>query len=195
VIATHEQCPIGTPPPNNKELKDVVNTPDCTVSTVTTDHESRMQSFSFDDATWSWVAGDWSEWTIDSSSSVPATSVECPGPKPDKIVSIAHHTNQKCGDDFSTTTTETTSTDFTLDVATGIWTPGTPAVVTTSVNTPATVVACVTKPDKHVTPAVFVKATLPNTGAPSLLGGFAGILLLITGFFIVRSQRRTAADD
>ena len=195
VIYTPEEGPSGQPD-NGTEIRDVVDAPNCIAfpATVTTEHQSRTRTFSFDDATWSWVPGEWSEWVTDGTTSVPATLAECRGTQPDKIVKATHHTSQKCGDDFSTTTTQTTSTDFILDPLTGIWSPGVPVVVNTLDTTPVTTVACDIAV-KHAKPITDATALLPDTGAPSLMGGLAGIVLLSPGSFGPGAQPRSVAAD
>ncbi|MEO6604196.1 MAG: hypothetical protein ABIN55_01160 [Aeromicrobium sp.] len=190
VITTHEQCPTGTQPPNDTELRDVAGSPDCTVFTVTTQHQSRSRTYSFDDASWTWVAGEWSSWATDSSTTEPATLEECPPPtKPEPIVSDTSIAGQSCGDAFVTTTTETTTTDYVLDEVTRIWALGEPVVTTTAVETPVTPVDCAETVSDSDTPETEL---LPDTGGASLGYGLAGLVLLLGGSFILMSQRRTA---
>lgn len=69
-------------PASDREVRPVVNTPDCVALTVTSYNEERMRSYAWDKTTSSWVAGTWSSWTKveGSEQSRPATAEECPPP-------------------------------------------------------------------------------------------------------------------
>lgn len=188
---TQQEC-VVPPPLALDDFKDISNPPNCTDFTTTTDHMSRTAIFSFDISTWKWVQndGDWTEWKLDSSTSDDSTQLECPPPvEPDGFFSEDSHSKQECGDAFKTTKTSSSTTDWVLDEATRVWTLGNPVFFHDSFRTPVTAIDCPTKP------AVHTSAALPDTGAPSMLGGFAGAGLLILGSFILWFQRRKVAVD
>ncbi|MBA2954707.1 hypothetical protein GON03_10260 [Nocardioides sp. MAH-18] len=64
-----------TPPPDDKETREVRGTPDCTSETVTVTTEERTRSYSWNGT--SWVPGPWSSWKTVSTRSEPTQPGDC----------------------------------------------------------------------------------------------------------------------
>ncbi len=67
-------------PLEETEQRDVGPTLDCDTETVTTLHQERTRTQTFDDQTQTWSFGDWSDWTTVSETVDPATDQQCGGP-------------------------------------------------------------------------------------------------------------------
>jgi LPXTG-motif cell wall-anchored protein len=185
---TQQECEVP-PKPSASEVRDVVDSPNCTTFVTSTEHQAREATYEFSGApAWKWTQNGFTPWHTVSTTAAPASQQECPPPsKPAPIVSSTHHSNQKCGDAFKTVVTSTTTTDYVLDEATRTWSLGEPVVVNTSTHSAVAAMDCLTKVKTVADPT----AELPNTGGPSWVIALAGALLLFGGFGIVWFQRRT----
>lgn len=72
---TGAQC-AGPQPPNDVQTRDVVDAPNCTDFTVTTEHKTRTREYVLSGSTW--VPGPWSAWTTVSTTVVASTDQQCP---------------------------------------------------------------------------------------------------------------------
>ena len=86
-------------PAADREERDVVGEPDCYADTVTTAHQVRTRDYTFSESSWSWVAGDWSDWETVSTSTREATEQECPPVvvEPKTVVPELPVVKDKCG--------------------------------------------------------------------------------------------------
>jgi LPXTG-motif cell wall-anchored protein len=121
-------CDIPDQPQPQVEHRDVTGQPDCTTGTVTTEHQSRTETFTFQYGQW---VGTWGPWVTDSTTVEDVQPGQCgPGDQPQPKVEVTPWQDQSwpCGATTTTQTRTKTTTPYVL--VNGTWVAGTPVVTT-----------------------------------------------------------------
>lgn len=191
-VTTSGDCapPVVIPPkPKDHQKRDVTNLPNCEEHTVTTDHQRRDRTVTYDEESNTWSKGAWGEWITKSSDSRETTSEECPTPPVVGTPGPVTFTDPTCKENIRDFTKPDNGPEFFYFVdADG------DTYTITAENTDGKVVQTWThkypslKTDAECAPPVETstdEAVLPNTGGVSWVLGIIAVGLIGFGILVL----------